>query len=455
MIAVSVLNIATRQRGGLCLLGVVGLALLMLGGCGMFKKKQDGEMTLVQMRFFGSYNDRLIMGYRQKKARGWDVCGLASYDLSKQEVLQIYPSAEGYCMETPAVSYDNEWIAFGYYQQGRDDYLEQIGIMRADGSDWRLLTDTDSYKAHPSFSADGKKLIFLSARSKQRKGRKTMVQGLDAWEVEIDTGNLRQLTNISAYGMSPPQYMPREPGNFLISPNIFHISPLKRETFFNAREIDAGLLLLGSYSNTHKSRENGRGISGSIIDGTFYTHFEIDEISKSNADAFESKYGNNFIFMLSDKGDLSKDIRRQPHDFSEPLFSVYEKRDLAAEGEPYINPDHRFYANFPSISLDRRLMLFRGGDKYTQTDLFLRDMLTGEIDQLTKSAINEYVQRPWLSADGQKVVYWLHVEEMSYSEIGIVSQLAPGRYYFTIDLDVGGIMPLDGALILDKVKEHL
>ena len=60
MIAVSVLKIATRQRGGLWLLGVVGLALLMLGGCGVFKKKQDGEMTLANMRFFGSYNDRLI-----------------------------------------------------------------------------------------------------------------------------------------------------------------------------------------------------------------------------------------------------------------------------------------------------------------------------------------------------------------------------------------------------------
>ena len=186
MAVLSILQGATRWRGGrrLWLLGVICLALLMLGGCGVFKKKQDGEMTLVQMRFFGSYNDRLIMGYHQKKARGWDVCGLASYDLAKQEVLQVYPSAEGYCMETPAVSYDNEWIAFGYYQQGRDDYLEQIGIMRADGSDWRLLTDTDSYKAHPSFSADGKKLIFLSARSKQRSGRKTMVQSLDAWEVD-------------------------------------------------------------------------------------------------------------------------------------------------------------------------------------------------------------------------------------------------------------------------------
>ena len=291
MAVLSILKGATRWRGGrrLWLLGVICLALLMLGGCGVFKKKQDGEMTLVQMHFFGSYNDRLIMGYHQKKARGWDVCGLVSYDLSKQEVLQVYPSAEGYCMETPAVSYDNEWIAFGYYQQGRDDYLEQIGIMRADGSDWRLLTDTDSYKAHPSFSADGKKLIFLSARSKQRSGRKTMVQGLDAWEVEIATGNLRQITNIGAYGMSSPRYVPGEEGRFLISPEISHIAPLKRETYYTYKEARAGLVLAGGYGNAHKSKEGGRVFSGSIIDGNFYTGGEIREISRSNAAIFESK----------------------------------------------------------------------------------------------------------------------------------------------------------------------
>ena len=77
MAVLSVLKGATRWRGGrrLWLLGLVGLALLMLGGCGVFKKKQDGEMALANMRFFGSYNDRLIMGYRQEKARSWDVCG--------------------------------------------------------------------------------------------------------------------------------------------------------------------------------------------------------------------------------------------------------------------------------------------------------------------------------------------------------------------------------------------
>ena len=317
----SVLNIATRQRGGLCLLGVVGLALLMLGGCGVFKKKQDGEMTLANMRFFGSYNDRLIMGYRQKKARGWDVCGLASYDLSKQEVLQVYPSDEGYCMETPAVSYDNEWIAFGYYQQGRDDYLEQIGIMRADGSDWRLLTDTDSYKAHPSFSADGKKLIFLSARSKQRKGRKTMVQGLDAWEVDIGSGELRQLTNISAYDMSPPQYMVGDSESFVISIIASLYSPIQYEDSFTVAEVKDGVVQQRGYGQAEAIH---KGQGGYAIDGNFYSVSEERAMRKTAATAYQDKYGENFIFVLEDKGDLSQGRDRQPHDFSTPLFSMYE-----------------------------------------------------------------------------------------------------------------------------------
>ena len=157
-------------------------------------------------------------------------------------------------------------------------------------------------------------------------------------------------------------------------------------------------------------------------------------LSRSNAAIFESKYGNNFIFIVGDKGDLSKDIRRQPHDFSKPLFSMYERRDLAAEGEPYINPDYRFYARDPMLDKEGKIMAYRGGDLFDKDDVYMYDMISEEVTQLTDGASNEFVAEISISSDGKYILYKALIYKDAYGrgDSKKLSALPVGSYRYRI-----------------------
>src|SRR5262249_49806733 len=75
----------------------------------------------------------------------------------------------------PAWSPDGAWIAFSSDRDSpnlrRPDGFEtiqrtEIYLMRADGSDVRQLTHTGTYAGSPSFSADGKQVVYYTASFK-------------------------------------------------------------------------------------------------------------------------------------------------------------------------------------------------------------------------------------------------------------------------------------------------
>lgn len=91
----------------------------------------------------------------------------------------------------PAWSPDGERIAFvrsEAEENGQSVRASDVWVMAADGSEPRNLTDEPAtIDAHPSWSPDGKRLVFASTR----EGR------VHLWVLEVDSGELHNLSEVS------------------------------------------------------------------------------------------------------------------------------------------------------------------------------------------------------------------------------------------------------------------
>ena len=95
--------------------------------------------------------------------------------------------------ELPDVSPDGQWIVFRSIGNQEDIY-----VSRTDGKELRKLTD-DLYRDRgPSWSPDGKRIVFYSDRS----GR------YQFWSIHADGSGLQQITNNSGRSLWFPRYSP-------------------------------------------------------------------------------------------------------------------------------------------------------------------------------------------------------------------------------------------------------
>jgi hypothetical protein len=83
----------------------------------------------------------------------------------------------------------------------------QIAIMDADGRNVRMLTNSKGYKMAPNFSWSGKKVLFVQGEMR-KPGSKSLAAGFDAYEIDLESGNIRQLTNFKFFQMGRPSYLP-------------------------------------------------------------------------------------------------------------------------------------------------------------------------------------------------------------------------------------------------------
>lgn len=82
----------------------------------------------------------------------------------------------------------------------------QIAIMDADGRHARLLTNSKGYKMAPNFSWSGKKVLFVQGEMREL-GSKSLAAGFDAYEIDLESGGVRQLTNFKFFQMGRPSYL--------------------------------------------------------------------------------------------------------------------------------------------------------------------------------------------------------------------------------------------------------
>lgn len=182
-----------------------------------------------EMRFFPN-NDRIAFKhgcplrccpYKFEEIRP---CMWSIYELSTKKLYEftVFNKVTPHPIKSDvSFSRDGKRIVF----VSGDHMHRNIFIMDADGGNVRQLThhynenpqDAGNglvrmiFNAKPSFSPDGKRIIFVRSQTKRRQPKYSSdpmrPSRWDVYEMEIATGKERQLTNYAFYDISAPQYL--------------------------------------------------------------------------------------------------------------------------------------------------------------------------------------------------------------------------------------------------------
>ena len=101
---------------------------------------------------------------------------------------------------SPSWSPDGKRIAFSSNRDGNFENF-QIYVMDADGANPQRLTNNDFYDAQPSWSPDGKRIVFWSKRDGHFIGEGGLSS--EIYVIDADGKNTRRLTNNRKRDLSP------------------------------------------------------------------------------------------------------------------------------------------------------------------------------------------------------------------------------------------------------------
>ena len=137
-------------------------------------------------------------------------CQIQVYNLETGE-LAAYQSPHNERWTMGKYSYDGKRITFSVIPIKPNDDLElgemQIAVMDADGKNLKKITTGPGAKLYPTFSHNGKKILYACAAYIRKEGR-TPAGQYDAWEVNLKTGEQTRLTFYEYFYMSNLTYFP-------------------------------------------------------------------------------------------------------------------------------------------------------------------------------------------------------------------------------------------------------
>lgn len=133
-------------------------------------------------------------------------CRIGWLDLAAQHVSLFTPQGTQNVMSSPSSSDDGKQLAVVIKEATSNYETSQIGILDLEKNTYRPITKSTTFKEWPSFSHDGKKIIYGQANRKRGSG-KTRYSEWDIYEVDIATGVERRLTDFCFFIIDRPQYL--------------------------------------------------------------------------------------------------------------------------------------------------------------------------------------------------------------------------------------------------------
>ena len=173
------------------------------GGCMSILPSKDND-SISNLSF--SHDGKKVVFDRCRN----EGCQIQVYNLETGE-LAAYESPHNERWTMGKYSYDGKRITFSVIPIKPNDDLElgkmQIAVMDADGKNYKKVTTGPGAKLYPTFAHNGKKILYACAARIREKGR-TPAADYDAWEVDLGTGEQKQLTFYEYFNMGNLTYFP-------------------------------------------------------------------------------------------------------------------------------------------------------------------------------------------------------------------------------------------------------
>jgi len=134
-------------------------------------------------------------------------CRFGYYDNAKREFIELSGPEKDQVLGPGGFSPDGTGIAVSIRRGTDGGRFSQIGILQLGNKRLTHLTDSKSYKSAPSFSHDGKRIIF-SQSNREREAGATRFTDWDIYDLSIEGKTEHRLTAHRFYQVSPPSYLP-------------------------------------------------------------------------------------------------------------------------------------------------------------------------------------------------------------------------------------------------------
>lgn len=195
---------------GFSLLNVKRLFASFLGllFCAIFLTRCNSmDKFPISRPMFSPDNSTLIFTYCAPREN----CTIGTYHLSTKEFRTFQPPQDESWFD-PAYSPDGKNIVFTMVGEG-GRFTRQIAVMRTDGSERKNLTASPTFKGNPTFSADGRKIIYAVGHStpdtRNEKSSSTKpITGMDIYEIGPPNWSEKPLTFHGFFSVSRPYYLP-------------------------------------------------------------------------------------------------------------------------------------------------------------------------------------------------------------------------------------------------------
>lgn len=160
---------------------------------------------------FSPDGGKLVLSYCTDLPR----CKFGYLDLRSQVFSELVPQDQDQIWSPGGFSPDGAQIVISVRRKSENERFAQLAIFDLGTKNLTELTNTPSYKSSPSFSHDGKKIIFAQS-NRERESGKTRFSDWDIYELGRDGKNERRLTAFKFYAVTPPAYF-RDDQRFIFS----------------------------------------------------------------------------------------------------------------------------------------------------------------------------------------------------------------------------------------------
>lgn len=195
----------------------------------------DASYSQVSLGAFSTDGSKLSI----KFCKDASACKFGYVDLQHRRFVELFPSDKDQDWSPGGFSPNGQSMAISVRRHSEKGKFSQLGILSLSSSSLTQLTNGEFYKSSPSFSHDGKKLIFSQANRERTSGA-TRFSDWDVYEISVDGRDERRLTAYQFYQTSRPEYLPKDK-QFIFSGD----SPMVYQSL-------VGMDARNSYQNKHQ-----------------------------------------------------------------------------------------------------------------------------------------------------------------------------------------------------------